>query len=218
MSEAAGISLRARFERFPATVKGAFILRGEDRDPHQVVFKRARIVAIGGAGDRPIPIPESPLDVAPRRDLFVPFELGVSDLEPGWYGLVCDLEVDGYTGEFDGGRRFAVPWPRATVRRGHVKVGRRLALGPRIAVLVDQIECAGDSIRVLLVVDPPAALGAVKLSADGRRLEVLDVEIDEHTGRGKVTAYPLLRSDRALRMELRGRERGTEASLDVRLP
>lgn len=218
MSEAAGISLRARFERFPATVKGAFILRGEDRDPHQVVFRRARIVAIGGSGDRPIPVPESPLDVAPRRDLFVPFELGVSDLEPGWYGLVCDLEVDGTPGEFDGGRRFAVPWPRATVRRGHVKVGKKLALGARIAVVVDQIECVGDSIRVLVSVDPPTSLASAKLSADGQRLEVLDVEIDEHTGRGKVTAYPLLRAHHELRIELRGRERGAEASLDVGLP
>ena len=36
------ISVRARFERFPATVKGAFILRGEDANPHQVVVGGAR--------------------------------------------------------------------------------------------------------------------------------------------------------------------------------
>lgn len=217
MSEAAGISLRARFERFPATVKGAFILRGEDRDPHQVVFTGARILAIGGSVERPIPIPESPLDVAPRRDLFVPFELGVSDLEPGWYGLLCDLEVDGSPGEFDGGRRFAVPWPRATVRRGHIAVGKKLALGAGTSVVIDQIECASDSIKLLMAVDPPSA-PSIRLFADGRRLEVLDVEIDEHTGRGKVTAYPLLRAHHELRIELRGRERGAEVSLDVGLP
>ena len=48
------ISVRARFERFPATVKGAFIIRGEDPDPHQVVFREARVVAIGGAHTHPI--------------------------------------------------------------------------------------------------------------------------------------------------------------------
>ena len=30
------VSIRAHYERFPATVKGAFVLRGSDRDPHLV--------------------------------------------------------------------------------------------------------------------------------------------------------------------------------------
>lgn len=216
MSHGAGISIRARFERFPATVKGAFILRGEDPNPHQVSFRSARIVTIGGREERPFPMPENILDVAPRQDVFVPFELTVSDLEPGWYGLECELEVDGSPGSFDGGRRFAVPWPRATVRRGQVKVDEKVELGEGSVAIVDQVECGGDSIKVLFTVQPPGPVTA-RLHADGARLEILDLQIDEGTGRGKVTAYPLMKTVEVLRIELKGRGRGAEGSLDVRL-
>ena len=105
--------------------------------------------------------------------------------------------------------------PRATVRRGPVKVGERVRLGDG-RVNVEQVDCAGDSIRITLAVEPPSEL-AVRLTADGRRLDVLEVEIDEDTGRGRVTAYPLMRSDEMLRIGLKGRGRGAEASIDVPL-
>src|SRR5207247_11191163 len=73
------ISVRARLERFPATVKGAFIIRGEDPNPHQVVFREARVVAIGGAQAHPIAMTAANLDVAPRRDVFVLFALAGTD-------------------------------------------------------------------------------------------------------------------------------------------
>ena len=208
------ISVRARFERFPATVKGAFILRGEDPDPHLVVINGARVSGLGG-GSSPMPMAPTTLNVIPHRDVFVPFEVPVTELEPGWYTLVCDLEVDGSPAAFDGGRRFSVPWPRATVRRGTIKVGRRTKVGES-TVLVDHVECAGDHITLHVVVTPPGPL-TVKLGADGRRLAVLDVELDEATGRGTVTAYPLLRVDERLEIELRGRGRGAHGSLEVPL-
>ncbi|HEU4354340.1 MAG TPA: hypothetical protein VFT27_02005, partial [Actinomycetota bacterium] len=144
MSEPAAdpISVRARFERFPATVKGAFIFRGEDPDPHQVVVGGARVSALGHGGSSPMPLAPVTLDVVPHRDVFVPFELPISELEPGWYTLVCDVEVDGSPATFDGGRRFSVPWPRATVRRGQVKVARRVPLGDQ-TVHVEQVDCTG---------------------------------------------------------------------------
>jgi hypothetical protein len=212
----APISVRARFERFPATVKGAFIFRGEDTDPHQVVLSEARVSAVGSGGSSPLPMAPATLDVVPHRDVFVPFEFPVTELDPGWYTLVCDLEVDGTMSTYDGGSRFSVAWPRATVRRGPVKVGERVRLGDG-AVHVDQIDCAGDSIRVTLAVQPPSEL-AVRLAADGRRLQILEIEIDEETGKGRVTAYPLLRSDAVLRIGLKGRGRRAEASVDVALP
>ena len=212
----APISVRARFERFPATVKGAFIFRGEDADPHQVVLSEARVSAVGSGGSSPLPMAPVTLDVVPHRDVFVPFEFPVTELDPGWYTLVCELEVDGTRSTYDGGGRFAVAWPRATVRRGPVKVGERVRLGDG-SVSVEQVDCAGDSIRIALAVEPPSEV-TVKLSAGGRRLEVLEVEIDETTGKGRVTAYPLLRSDEVLRIALRGRGRGAEASIDVSLP
>lgn len=210
------ISVRARFERFPATIKGAFILRGEDADPHQVVLQGARVAGVGTGWSSPAPLAPVALNVAPHRDVFVPFELSLTELDPGWYTLVCDVEVDGSPAEYDGGRRFSVPWPRATVRRGQVKVGRRVRAGDA-NVDVEQLDCAGDSIRLHLSVDPPGPV-TVKLLADGRRLDVLELELDEATGRGKVTAYPVLRTDTVLRIEIRGRGRGSQGELDVPLP
>ena len=211
------ISIRARFERFPATVKGAFIIRGEDRDPHQVVLREARVVAVDGRTARPLPMALATLDVAPHQDVFVPFEVGVSDLAAGWYEFVCDLDVDGMPGSFPGGKRFAVAWPRATVRRGQVRVDKELRLGKGTTVLIEQVELGGDSIKLHLSASPPGQLTA-KLSADGDRLEILTSEVDEASGRVKVTAYPLLRSHTSLKIELKGRGRGTEASVVVPLP
>lgn len=209
------ISVRARFERFPATVKGAFIFRGEDPDPHQVVVSGARVSALGPGGSSPMPLAAVTLDVVPHRDVFVPFELPLADLEPGWYTLVCDVEVDGSPATFDGGRRFSVPWPRATVRRGQVKVGKRVRLGDQ-TVQVEQVDCSGDSIKIGLRLDPPGAV-TLKLFADGRRLQVLEMEGDEDAGRARATAYPLMRADEVLRIELRGRARGFEEAIEVPL-
>lgn len=210
------ISVRARFERFPATVKGAFILRGEDADPHQVVLHEANLEGIGLGSTHPMPLQPVTLDVAPHRDVFVPFEMAVAELDPGWYTMTCELEVDGTAETYDGGRRFAVAWPRASVRRGQVKVNRAVGVGDS-KVLVEQVDCAGDSVRIHLRVDPPAPVSA-RLFADGGKLEVLETELDEATGRGKVTAYPLLREHAALRIELRGKARGAEGAVEVRLP
>jgi hypothetical protein len=207
------ISVRARFERFPATVKGAFILRGETSNPHQVVLLGARAAAVGPGSSTEMPIAPVTLDVIPHRDVFVPFELAVSDLDPGWYDLLCDVEVDGAPHTYDGGRRFCVPWPRATVRRGTTKVERDVALGDS-TVRVEQLDCAGDSVKLLLRIAPPGPV-SVRLSADGRRLEILESEIDEETGRGRVVAYPVLRTDSMVRIEVKGKGRGAEAALEV---
>jgi hypothetical protein len=206
------ISVRARFERFPATVKGAFIFRGEDPYPHQIVLHRARVTAVGAGGSSDLPMSPVTLDVVPHRDVFVPFELPVSELDPGWYSLVCDVDVDGSPASYDGGRRFAVAWPRATVRRGVVKVERAVGLGDA-TVRVEQLDAEG--------VGQAASAGwaarpdHVKLSADGRRLDVLETDLDEATGRVKVTAYPILRTASSVRIELK--RRGADASLDVTL-
>ena len=211
------VSVRARFERFPATVKGAFIIRGEDPDPHQVVIREARVVAIGGAQVHPIAMAPATLDVAPRRDVFVPFEMAVTDMDPGWYELECELDVDGRPRTFPGGRRFSIAWPRATVRRGQVQVGRAIDLPGGATVKVEQIDCGGDSIKVHVQVTPPEPV-TVRLSADGGRLPVLESDFEGSTGRGKVVAYPLLRAYSTLRIDVRAPSRAGQGTLDVRLP
>jgi hypothetical protein len=209
------ISVRARFERFPATVKGAFILRGEDGDPHQVELRGGTVVGLGSAVRVPMPVPPASLDVAPRRDVFVPFEVPLGELEPGWYTLEADLEVDGVPEAFDGGRRFSVPWPRATVRRGQVKIDRQLDVGDT-RVRVEQLDLGGDSAKLHVRVDPPGPI-AVKLWGDEDALAVLEVEQDD-AGRTKVTSYPVMRTCGTVRIELKGHTRGAEGSLEVPLP
>ena len=80
MGEEQGISIRARFDHAPTSLKGALILRGEDANPHQVVLSDVRLVAVDGTWDagRALRLPGSTVDVAPRRDVFVPFEVGVA--------------------------------------------------------------------------------------------------------------------------------------------
>jgi hypothetical protein len=181
------------------------------------VLREARVVRVAGGASRPIPVFATTLDVAPHRDVFVPFELVVVDLEPGWYGLECDLEVDGTPGSFPSDRRFVVPWPRATLRRGQIRVDRAVTLGQRTTVRVVAVECGGDSVRISATIEPPGPL-SVRLLADGRRLVQLDSEVDETSGRAKITAYPLLRAHRLLRIELKGRGKGAEGALDIQLP
>ncbi|MFB3739028.1 MAG: hypothetical protein ACE14W_08690 [Candidatus Velamenicoccus archaeovorus] len=210
------VSVRARFERFPATLKGAFIIRGEDRDPHQVVLLEGRAVSVDGRAVRRIPMQSTTLDIVPKQDVFVPFELSVSDLEPGWYDLVCDLQVDGIFASQAGGRRFTVAWPRASVRRGQVKVGKELRLGD-VRVRVEQVDCGADSIRLQLSIEPPEEL-TVRLSADGDPLDVLETDLDLASGRARVVAYPVLKVHRTLRVEVRGRGRDAHGTVDVPFP
>ena len=214
MSDLSQISVRARFERFPATLKGAFVIRGEDSDPHLVALRAARAVRVGAPETRPIEIGPVTMDVVPHRDLFVPFEMPVSDLPPGWYGLECDADVDGTPSTFQGGKRFVVPWPRATVRRGAVRVDRTLALGD-LKASIEQVDCGGDSIKLHLRTEPPSP-PTVRLSADGETLEVLEVEFDQESGRTRVTAYPVMRSHSRLRVEVGfGRARREAVEVDL---
>ena len=205
------ISVRARFERFPATVKGAFIVRGEDPDPHQVVFREARVVSVGGRDAHEIPMGSTTLDVAPRRDVFVPFEMGVTDLDPGWYELECDLDVDGRPATFPGGKRFCVSWPRAAARRGSVELGSVLG-APASKVTIERVELAGDRATITIAADPPAD-PSLRLMVDGSRLPVVETVVDADSGTGTVTAYPVLRTHGSLRIDLAGGD-----GVDVPLP
>lgn len=201
MNVHSGVSIRAHYERFPATIKGAVVLRGEDRDPHQVQIRTARVAELAGSSSFPLGISAVTLDVAPHLDLFVPFEFPITDLAPGWYGLECEVAIDGHPAAVRPGRPFPVAWPRASVRRGTLTVGKTARLDDGSKVRIEQVDCGGDTIRVSYVTGGPVD---VRLSADGRRLPVLDREFDEEGGRGRVTAYPLLKSHGRLEIEVKG--------------
>jgi hypothetical protein len=212
MTEA--LSVRARFERFPATLKGAFIIRGEDRNPHQVVLGPARIVPVTGGEGRPIAIAESTLDIVPKQDVFVPFETGFTELEPGWYELECDIEVDGVRATYPGGKRFSVAWPRASTRRGSVRIGKDVKVGTT-RVTVEQLECAADHVTLSVRTTPPADV-EIALAADGQPVPVVDVQRDDGGAVIKVTAYPIAKTADAARVDVTAGD--ASASLDIPLP
>ena len=213
------ISIRAPFERFPATVKGAFVIRGEDANPHQVIVSAGRLVRLPGGPGRDLPLAAVTLDAPPHQDLFVPFEASIVDLDPGWYGFELELDVDGSKQSFPVDRRFSVPWPRGSVRTGTIRVDREVPVGGAVA-RVDRVQCTGDATAVRLQIRPPQPVG-VELRADGEVLAGIDLAMDEDTGEATATAYPLLRRHRRLRIELhtrRVRASAERGELNIDLP
>ena len=208
------VSIRVRFDRFPATVKGAFVVRGDDADPHQVAIHGARLVRLPGGSGPPVPLAPVTLDAPPHQNLFVPFEVSVADLEPGWYGFELDVDVDGSPRTQRGDRRFVVSWPRGAVRTGTVRVDREVAVG-ELTVSLERIQCERDSASVRFRVRPPAPV-SVRVDAGRHRIESVDLELDEGTGVGTAMTYPVLRAHGTLRVEFgSGRDRG---ELSVELP
>jgi hypothetical protein len=176
-----------------------------------VRIAEARVREVAGSGGRSIDVEPATLDVAPNLDTFVPFEFGLTELAAGWYTLECEVAVDGSPATVRPGHRFSVPWPRGSIRRGQVPVRKAVQVegGPRVRL--EQLECAGDS--TTLGYAAPSAV-ELRLSADGARVPILDAAYDEGAGTGTVTAYPLLKSQGSLRIEVRG---GSDA-VEVRLP
>ena len=192
------VAIRAAYERFPASVKGAFLLRGADGMPHQVRIEAARAAECAGRGGETIGIETMVLEVAPTMDTFVPFEVSTMDMASGWYQLECDVVVDGTASVARPGDRFAIPWPRSAVRRGTATIGKKVA-----GVALESVECTGDRIVVGFAADQ---LPAVKLTMDGAQHPVLDVEFDEDKGRGAAVGYPALRAHDRLGVQIRGHE------------
>jgi hypothetical protein len=184
-------------------------MRGADGNPHQVRIEDTRAVELAGHGAVPIGVTPATLEVAPNRDLFVPFEFPVAELSPGWYEIECDVAVDGSPQTVRPGSRFAVPWPRGATRRDHVGVGTSVDVGGE-KVRIDRVECRADSVQVLY----KGAEAQLTLSADGARLPAIDATFDPETGAGGVTAYPLLKTQTVLTVAVKG----AGHPIDVRLP
>jgi hypothetical protein len=203
------VRIRAHFERFPASVKGAFVMRGADGNPHQVRIEEARAVELAGHGSIPMGVHATTVEVAPNRDLFVPFEFPITELAPGWYAIECSLAIDGAQRAVRPEARFAIPWPRGTTRRDHVSVGRSIEVGGE-KVRVDAIDCASDSTRLAY----EGTEASISVAADGAKVPVLESSFDAETGSGAVTTYPLLKTQHELTVAVKG----ASAQLRIRLP
>ena len=195
--EALPVDMNTRFERFPASLKGAFVLRGADGNPHSVRFRSAHIARLPAGLLKPIPIEDRMLDIAPSRDLFVPFEAAVSELDPGWYAVRSAVQVDaGRSFEFSS-RAFSIAWPRNDVRRGVIHLRQSVQLGDR-SFVIEEVDLASDSATVVWRSEEdedPAARprqATVILLADGAALEALP------EGAGPAMARRSSREDRTV--------------------
>jgi hypothetical protein len=153
------------------------------------------------------------VDVPPHQDVFVPFELPIADLEPGWYGFEVEIDVDGSPRRMPGDRRFPIPWPRGTVRTGTVKVDRDASAGS-LRVAVERLQFATDSTTVRFSVQPPEPV-AVRMEAGHSRVDVVSVDVDEASGIGTATAYPIARKERSVRIEFAPSGRGSSGRADI---
>ena len=194
------VSFRAHLERFPLVVKGALVLRAVDGIPHQVVFRRAVLAEMAGVISLPLGLDGVVQDVAPTKDLFVPFEFAASDLASGWYRIECAVLIDGSPERVRPGNPFGVPWPRAATRRGIVDVGTAVEAGHG-KVRIERVECASDRVQVLYE-SPDRA--SIRLSSGGRSLAELEHDHEPETGRATLTAYPLMRSEDRLAIDIKG--------------
>lgn len=212
-----GVSVDAVFERFPASVRGAVVLRGTDPDPHQVRLRGAGVVEVGGPSRtvQALDLGQVTVDVAPRDRVMIPFEVPFSELEPGWYTVQAEVEVDGQEsvrGPQDRQRRFVVAWPSGAVRRGSVEAGVRIKVPGSEGAAIDRLVCRADSALVhwrhAASEDPGfRELGDLRVTAERRRLHVIDDEFEWSTGVRTTTIYPVMRDDETLTFELDRRHR-----------
>lgn len=220
------IDVRTRFERFPVSIKGAFVLRGADGNPHGVRVVSARVSRLPAGPEKPIEVEDWLVDVAPARDLFLPFEVSVGDLEPAWYGIRSSIEVDGGRPRDFFSRAFCVPWPRGDVRRGSVHVGRSVSSGAR-TFEIERVDLGPDCATVLWRPgEESVGSGEAVLVVDGLLLEVLPEDRLAWTGREtrlgprerRTTSYPVMRSARSAGVQVRVSARERSELVEIRLP
>jgi hypothetical protein len=174
-------------------------MRGADGNPHQIRLDDARAVELSGHGSISMGVQPATLEVAPNRDLFVPFEFPVAELASGWYGVECQVAIDGSPGTVRPDARFVVPWSRGATRRDQVVVGRSVPVGGE-KVRLDQLVCHVDTSELRY----EGTEATITLAADGSRVPTLETTFDAETGSGSVTAYPLLKVDHVLTISIKG--------------
>jgi hypothetical protein len=211
------------FDRFPASVRGAVVVRGADADPHQVALTGADAVEVRTPrkSAAPVTLDLATVDLAPRAEIFVPFELAFGELGPGWYGVVAEVVVDGQDRlrSESPGKLFVVPWPAGTVRRGSVEVGSRFKLPGSTGPVVDRVECRPD--RAVVRWGQPAEgepFQDLTVLADGRALP--RIEGTNREGTRTTVVYPVLKEHRTLllRLERPSPAPGPEGPWEVEVP
>lgn len=217
----APVVVRTVFERFPASVRGAVAIRGADADPHQVKLTWAAVVELSAPGHsvREVTVHPATVDIAPRKEVLIPFEVPLGGLDPGWYGVTADVEVDGnrtVRGPDDFGRRFLVPWPRGAVRRGTFEAGLRIPVSGSEGARIDRVDLKADRAvvrwRHAPIGEPGPELEELTVTADGRRLPLLESSFEGPTGARTTIVYPVPSSTQRLTFEVHSRGTGRRPS------
>ncbi len=193
------------FERFPASVRGAVIVRGLDADPHQVSIEE--IAAVEAADPSrlrtALDLEAVGVDVTPRGEVVVPFDVPFAALEPAWYRIEVEGVVDGQRRIRGPAHRktFVVPWASEDVRRGHVGVGRTVG-----AAEIERIQSRPDRSIVRWRTEGAADL---RLLVGRQRLPVIE-PADPSAAERTTVAYPLLKRHGSVTIEVdSGGERST---------
>jgi hypothetical protein len=190
--------VQTRYDRFPATVKGAFVLRGGDAYPHTARLVSAALARVPGGSAKEVPMGDLQVDIAPARDLFVPFEAGTADLDPGWYVIASEVLVDGSLVMAGASRPFSVPWPRGEVRTGSLPLAASATAGGA-SFRADRVDLKTDRSVVVWREEAGAVEGVeVRLAADGRPLDPVPGPAgpEGRSGDRKALFYPVPRSAR----------------------
>jgi hypothetical protein len=217
--ESIPVSVDLVFERFPASVRGAVVVRGRDGEPHQVRVGGADVVEAHAPtrAVRPAAVTAATVDVAPRGEVLVPVEVPFAGLNPGWYCVVADVLVDGsirMRGPEGGGKRFLVPWPSSEIRRGEIRADLTISVPGSDGIHVDQVECKADRaiVRWRHAPGEEPQIGSLKVLAGKKRLPELDSVLDPETGSRTTIVHPVPKAADRLVFELdrRGGARGSK--------
>jgi len=196
MPDRSPVLVQTRYDRFPATVKGAFVLRGGDANPHLARLLRAGIDLVPEGQVKEIPMGDVRVDVAPGKDLYVPFEASITDLNPGWFVVASDMQIDGGSVMRSASRPFSVPWPRGEVRTGSTPVEATTSVGGR-KVRIERIDLKND--RTIVVwreedaLESESVIHAEVTTGEGALAAVPDATQEGRLGERRSTFYPASR-------------------------
>jgi hypothetical protein len=209
------------YERFPASVRGAVVVRGTDPEPHQIKLNELSVTEAHAPTRvaHPVPTGSVTVDVVPRGEVLIPFDVPFADLSPGWFTVVAEVVVDGQRRVRgpEGGKRFAVPWPAEEVRRGTIAADVTIRVPGSDGAVVERVECKPDRAVVRW---RHAARGSeedpefpdLRVLAGTRRLPGLESTHDAATGARTTVVHPILKRHRRLTFELDRRIRPGRAA------
>jgi hypothetical protein len=207
------VSVGVVFERFPASVRGAVVVRGRDPDPHQVTLASADVVELRSPNRpaRPVALDPVTVELAPRGEVLLPFDIPFAGLDPGWYGVVAEVVVDGQRRvrgtSAEEAKRFLVAWPGQVVRKGTMVVESTIAVPGTPGAVVDRVECKGDRTVVRWRHEPSddpgfRQFGELRVLADGKALPFLESSYQPTAGTRSTVVYPVLRANRSLVLQI----------------